>query len=186
MSQRRRRNEVPEKKPGMSSKQKAIYTSVISVLVVAVIGLLVWLDLRPTPPKPEPTKRFDDITHITLNHYKVLLNKMDRNDLKEEELEDFNEIILKQNIYVFIYNGEYDESETTKNLADRIIEIGEKEDTSYTFLVLNYYMHEGIKDLLDGNYLPVDPVLVHIEGEDIGDDGIKTNYLSILSILNKL
>lgn len=186
MSQRRKRKEEPVKKAPMSTKHKAIYISIISVLVVGVLGLLVWLDLRPTPPKPEPTKRFDDMTHITLNQYKALFSDTARENLKDEELEDFNKIDLAHNVYVFIYNGEYDESETTQRLESLVISIGQKEDKNYTFLVLNYYMYEGIKDQVPNTHLPEDPVLVHIEGQVIAEDGVQTNYLSIYSVLNKL
>lgn len=186
MSQRKIKNEQPVKKAGLSTKEKTIYISIISVLFIAVIGVLVWLDLRPTPPKPEPTMRFEELTHITLNQYKVIINQLEKNDLKDEEYDDFDKIDLAHNVYVFIYNGEYDESETTQRLEALVTEVGKKEDNSFTFLVLNYYLHQGITDLVKNTSLPVDPVLVHIEGETVKEDGIQTNYLSIVSVLNRL
>lgn len=186
MSQRKRKTQKEvQKKP--KNKNTKLYLSIIGVLVVAVIGLVLWMEFRPEKPEPEPIKRFPDIEHISTSIYKVLIDSTDTavENLKDEEKEQYEELEpkLKYNIYVYIYNADYDESTNSELLEQLVIDTYNKEDKDFTLLVINYVDNEDIVDLLEEHYLPEDPVLIQITGQSVAENGISTNYLAIQSVL---
>lgn len=186
MSKRKNKTEKPVPKK-TNNKHKILYLSIIGVLVLTIIGLVLWMQFRPEKPEPEPIKRFPDIEHISTSIYKVLIDPTDTEveNLKDKEKEQYEKLeeTLKYDVYVYIYNADYEESSTSELLEQLVIDTHNKEDKNYTLLVLNYVDNEEVVDLLDEHYLPEDPVLVHITGQSVAENGISTNYLAIQSVL---
>lgn len=183
----KRKNKTGKSVPKKTNKNKILYLSIIGVLVVAIIGLVLWMEFRPEKPKPDPIKRFPEIEHISTSIYKVLVDPTDTEveNLKDKEKEQYEKLEqkLKYDVYVYIYNSDYEESSTSEQLEQLVIDTYNKEDKNYTLLVLNYVENDDIVELLDEHYLPEDPVLIHITGQSVAENGISTNYLAIQSVL---
>lgn len=183
----KRKNKTGKSVPKKTNKNKILYLSIIGVLVAAIIGLVLWIEFRPEKPKPDPIKRFPEIEHISTSIYKVLVDPTDTEveNLKDKEKEQYEKLEqkLKYDVYVYIYNSDYEESSTSEQLEQLVIDTYNKEDKNYTLLVLNYVENDDIVELLDEHYLPEDPVLIHITGQSVAENGISTNYLAIQSVL---
>lgn len=169
MSQRRKNQiQEPEKKV-LSRNAQIIIWSVVGVVILALIGIALWIQFKPEPKDPEAPKRFTNIEHISTSIYKVLIADLEAGDLSEKDLEIWEKLeeTLERDVYVFIYNADYDESPDTKDLESLINQAHNKEDKNYTLVVLNYFGNEEIENIIStGSHgLPVRPVLVHIEGE---------------------
>lgn len=189
MSGRRKKNEKETPKE-IPKKVKIIIWSVFGVILLGVLGVILWMEFKPDPKEPELPLRFENIENVSTSIFEVLLGKKFSDELTEKELEVWEEIEkdLKYNIYIFIYNQDYEVSEDSEKLEDLVNEVYNKENRNFTIVVLNYLINEDITDLLEENNigLPEVPVLVHIEGETIAEGGVIVTYLSILSKLNQL
>ena len=185
MSQRRKsQNQEPEKKV-LSKNVKIIIWSVLGAVFVTLISVALWIQFKPEPQEPKLPKRFENIEHISTSIYNVLLGKQYSDELSEDDLKIWEEIEknLERDVYVFIYNADYDESPDTKDLESLINEAFNREDKTYTFLVLNYFGNEEIENVIsaESHGLPIRPVLVHIEGENESSFG--TTFREIQAML---
>lgn len=173
------------------TKVKVITWSIFGVILLGVLGVLLWMEFRPEPKEPVLPDRFENVEHITSSILEVILTQKNSEDLTEEELEIWEEIDLSddvRDIYVFIYNQDYEASPDSENLESLVNEVYNKENRSFAILVLNYLENENVVDLLNNNNvaLPTVPVLVHIEGESIATNGVITTALSIQAKLTIL
>jgi hypothetical protein len=166
--------------PQKQQKPKVSKSLWITLSVVLVFGLVVGIYFIIESFKKETeVTRYDNITHLELDQFQALLGE-DKTPL--DDIED----VIKHDIYVFIYNEDYDVCTTCAELENLINEKALKEGRTYTFFVLNYTDYPTIKEELSTNFLPNMPVLVHIEGESILEGKTYTNKLEIQSALSKL
>lgn len=187
MSQRKKSSQEPIKKV-VSKKVKIISWSIVGVIFLAVIGIALWQEFKPKPKEPELPERFTNIEHISTSMYKLLLLGEETSaDLSEEDKEEWKEIFdnLKHDVYVFIYNADYEASPDSEELENAIIEAYNKENKNYTLLVLNYNKNENIiNEIADSAHaLPNRPVLIHIEGQDVAEKGYATTVNDIRTVL---
>lgn len=189
MSGRRKKNEKETPKE-IPKKVKIIIWSVFGAILLGVLGVMLWMEFKPDPKEPQLPLRYENIEHVTTSIFEVLLGKKFKDELNEDDLEIFEELEkdLKYDVYVFIYNQDYENSEESEKLEDTINDVYNKEDRAFTIVVLNYLLNEDITSLLEeyNLNLPNTPVLVHIEGETIAEKGVSGTYLSILSKLNNI
>ena len=152
-----------------------INVGIILGLAVLVVVLIVLSMKKPTQDD-KPIKRFEDLTHISLEQYEAILSG--ETVLAPEDYEH-------SNTYIFIYNPNYDSCTLCKALNDDIIEKGKKEDRTYNFYVMDITSkdNEGMKEKLESNHLPNTPVLLHLYGSELLETSI--DELSIKSALTK-
>lgn len=190
--QRIQQRETQQKEPmkEVPKKVRMIAWIIMGVIVLGVVGVLLWMELRPKPKEPELPERYENMANISTAIYEVILGDKFSDELNEDDLEVWNEIKddLEYNVYVFIYNQDYEVSEESENLESLVKELYNKEGKNFTILVLNYLKNEGITELLSeyNVSLPVSPVLVHIEGDKVALGGVAKTYLTILSKLTNL
>lgn len=150
----------------------------ISVVVGLAILVIVLVVLSQRKPKvEEKPKRFENLTHITLSQYEAIL----RGDIFESP-----DGLEYSNIYVYMYNPDYDACGLCGFFNDDIIRLATKEDALYHFYVLDISAegNEGIIEKIEGNNLPTIPVFLHIYGQELQET--HTNEHSIKSALSKL
>lgn len=152
-----------------------INVSIIVGLAVLVVVLIVLSMKKPTKDN-DPVKRYEDLTHITLEQYEAILNGETALAPEDYTFSD---------TYIFIYNPKYDSCTLCGKLNDDIIEKGKKEDRTYNFYVMDITAkeNEGMKDKLSANHLPNTPVLLHLYGSELLETN--TDELSIKSALTK-
>lgn len=170
------------KKTTLKQQQKSKSKSIIwaTLCLILVVGLSVGIYFMFNNLNNEQTvTRYEDLTHIKFDQYQALLSD-DKKALEELNVE------IKHDVYVFVYNEDYDACTTCAELESSIQEKALKEGRTYTFFVLNYTKYPQIKEQLEDNFLPNMPVLVHIEGETINEGKIYLNKLEIQSALSKL
>ena len=166
--------------PQKQQKPKVSKSLWITLSVVLLFGLVVGIYLFMESFNNEPeVNRYDNITHLELDQFQALLSE------NKEPLKDIEDEI-KHDVYVFVYNEDYDVCTTCADLESMITEKALKEGRTYTFFVLNYTAYPQIKEELSTNFLPGMPVLVHIEGESILEGNVYTNKLEIQSVLSIL
>lgn len=159
---------------------KILKVAGISLLVILVlaVGYLLLDKYVFNKDNQTETKRFEDLTHISLSEYKWLLNEDDTNPLKNVEHE----------VYVFIYNGDYDVCEMCETLEADVKDAASKaKDKGYSFFVLDYNKYPEIQSYVSGLFLPNRPGLVHISGDSYADDNaINTSENGILYVLKSI
>src|SRR5690554_5623733 len=122
----------------VSTKVKVITWSIFGVILLGVLGVLLWMEFRPQPKEPELPDRFENVEHITSSILEVLLAQKNPEDLTEEETETLEEIDLAddvRDIYVFIYNQDYEVSPDSENLESLVNDVYNKEDKGFVILV---------------------------------------------------
>lgn len=172
-------------------KVQIITWSVIGAVILGVLAVLIYLEFRPVPKEPELPDRLENVEHISSSIFEVMLEKKFSDELNEDDLEIWEKLEsdLKYNVYVYIYNQDYEESPDSEALEDLVKSIYEKENNTFTIVVLNYTKNQAILNLLTeyNVNLPTVPVLVHIEGETIAKEkGVVISYNDILARLNNL
>lgn len=152
-------------------KQYKIFAyTFFGVVLVGVIILILVLSLRggKTPELPE---RYEDHSKISVNHYKALVgyngfSPAELNDDDKEIYEEFKDD-LKNDIYIFIYNPDYEECPRCEDIESFINSIlDKKENKSYTFLLMSLTNNEDIFDILGQETEPT-PLLIHIKGDKL-------------------
>lgn len=166
--------------PQKQQKPKVSKSLWITLSVVLMFGLVVGIYFMVESFNKElEVNRYENITHLKLEQFQALLsdNKDPLDDIEDE---------IKHDVYVFVYNEDYDVCTTCAEIESLINEKASKEGRTYTFFVLNYSAYPQIKEELSTNFLPNMPVLIHIEGESILEGKIYTNKLEIQSALSIL
>lgn len=188
MAQARKKDEKEGLKD-IPKNVKIITWSILGAIVIGIISVLLWMEYGG---KKEPTlpERFENIEHISTDIFEVMLGEKFSDELSEDDLELWDEIKddLERDIYIFIYNQDYEESPDSEKLEDLVKEVYNKEDKGYTIFVLNYLKNINVEELLEGENIrfPTMPALVHVEGEEIAENGVNSTYNTILVELNKL
>lgn len=168
----------------VTKKDKTDY-KILKIAGVTLLGVIVLfvgyllLDKYVLNPNNDTTvERFEDIEHLTLNQYKWLLNA--------DETEPVDDVLY--DIYVFIYNSDYDTCTMCASLEAEIEEAAElAASKGYSFFVLNYQDYKEIATYVSGIFLPNRPALIHITGEVYADTGaIQTSETSILYTLSQI
>lgn len=186
MNQRNQRKQTSRKPQKTVQQKTATFEKVmwsglgILLLIGVSIGLYFIIANAIKKPTKETPKRFEDLTHITLEQYQGILNGDHEITVGEEV------ITVNHHAYVFIYNPDYDVCTSCNNLEALIKEAATKEGKTYSFFVLNASLFDKVNETIEGAQLPNHPALVHIQGNMIGEHGISANELSIKSVLSKL
>ncbi|NLN50897.1 MAG: hypothetical protein GX149_04695 [Acholeplasmataceae bacterium] len=191
MAKKKKKQPLPAKKteikPKPNKQLKIVFLTTVSVLVVAVLVVVLWWVFKDQEDPEKPLSRFEEITHISVEQYQVILNQIEISDLDDEEKEQFEALELKHDVYVLVYSNDYDVCVGCGEIEEIINEKNAIENKNFTILVLHYEENLEIDNLIGDNYLPNVPVLIHIEGETVAEDGIYTDDLAIkraLSFLN--
>lgn len=185
------RGQQKEETKEIPKKVQIITWSVIGAVILGVLAVLIYLEFRPVPKEPELPDRLENVEHISSSIFEVMLEKKFSDELNEDDLEIWEKLEsdLKYNVYVYIYNQDYEESPDSEALEDLVKSIYENENNTFTIVVLNYTKNQAILNLLTeyNVNLPTVPVLVHIEGETIAKEkGVVISYNDILARLNNL
>lgn len=147
--------------------------AVLLALVVMIVVIVVLLNKKDK--EEEVPKRFEDLTHITVEEYQAIINEGDESK-RPEDLEFYN-------VYVFVYNPYYDDCSLCESL-DEIIKEKALEEGSFNFYVLNIEDEDnaGYGEILPENNLPNGPLLIHIQGEEVFEfASIKAEIETILA-----
>lgn len=176
-------NKKNTKKVVQSNKttNKIILFTVLGILLVGLGALTYWLLDTYVFKDAQPNyDRFETVDHITLDEYKWLVN-----DNEEDPLED-----VKYDIYVYIYNGNFEECTVCEDLESAVLDAASAASgNNYSFFVMNYNDEDntGISSYITGLFLPNRPALIHIQGEALAtEDAIVTSPTQILSTLNQI
>ena len=157
----------PAKKKKVNQKQ-ALDAKIMKigavVLLVAVLGFLVYLLLDKYVFKEEAVNfdRFETLEHLTLDEYKYIIGAN----------EDPDDVVsgLAYDVYIFVYNGNYDECVSCEELEDVVTNAANKaKEKGYSFFVLDYNKYKDIQTEVEGLQLPSRPGLIHIEGERLAE-----------------
>ena len=140
-----------------------------TVLLVAVLAFLAYLLLdKYVFKEKEPNYfKFDTLEHVTLDEFNYFLGT---NEDKKNEVDRLHDV------YIFVYNGDYDVCTSCESLEDQVISAAKKaKDNGYSFFVLNYNKYSEIQTAVTSLQLPDRPGLIHIEGESISsENGVLT------------
>ncbi len=183
---RKKSQTVKKSAPKQQPKKKsaiALYISSGLTLVLVVVLVLVFA-LKPKDDESVADDKFPDIVHLSVNQYKYLINQIEKSELTDEEQEALDESLIKHDIYIFVYNPNFEECQGCDEIALMLEDKFNKDDKDYTIFVINYNEHPEIKEQIEQNYLPDIPVLIHIQGEETKD--VYVNVLAIKSELSKL
>ncbi len=155
---------------------KTIVYTFFGIVLVAVITLVIVLSIR-SRREDDPIVRYEDLTHISTDIYKVFTKELDVIDLNDDDKEIYDGLDLRDDIYIFIYNPNYEECQDCEEIEAFIQSIYSEEDKPYTFVLMNFNENEEMEELLNISALGIRPVLLHIEGEEFKD-----SYTTIKSI----
>lgn len=181
-------NKKPVKKANQSKKQTKkdqtdykiikISSFVLLAIVILFSGYLLVDRYILNNGDDEVVERFEDIEHLTLNEFKYLLNDDETNVVEN----------LNYDIYVFIYNSDYETCTLCEDLESNIKQAASQaEANGYSFFVLDYQDYQDISSYVSNTYLPDLPALIHIEGEAYADENaVSTSRTAILSILSQI
>jgi hypothetical protein len=166
-------NKQPAKKNQVNQK-KQVDAKIIKIGAVigllAILGVLAYLLLdKYVFTEKEPNyNRFETLEHLTLDEYKYLIGT---NEDQDDAITD-----VFHDIYIFVYNGNYDECTTCEDLEEIVKDAASKaKEKGYSFFVLNYNEYNEIQTEVSGLQLPSRPGLIHIEGEAIATtEGVLT------------
>lgn len=171
------------KKPVQTSQtsSKIMLYTVLGILLIGIGALTYWIvDTYIFKDQVPNYDRFETVEHITLDQYKWLLN-----DNEEDEVED-----VKYDIYVYIYNGNFEECTVCEDLEAAVKAAADAAGVqNYSFFVMNYNDEDnvGITSYISGLLLPTRPALIHIQGEALAtSNAITTSPTAILSSLNQI
>jgi len=168
----------------VTKKDKTDY-KILKITGVTLLGVIVLfvgyllLDKYVLNPKNDTTvERFEDLEHLTLNQYKWLLNA--------DETEPVDDVLY--DVYVFIYNSDYETCTLCESLEADIEEAASlAASKGYSFFVLDYQAYQEIATYVTGTFLPNRPALIHITGEAYADTGaVQTSETSILYTLSQI
>lgn len=186
MNQRNQKKQIGRKPQKTMAQKTATFEKVmwsglgILLLIGISVGLYFVIANMIKKPAKEEKKRFEDLTHITLEQYQGILNG-------DHEITVGDEVIqVNHHVYIYVYNPDYDVCTSCNNLDALIQEAATKEGKTYSFFVLNASLFEKINETIEGAQLPNHPALVHIQGNMIGENGVSANELAIKSVLSKL
>lgn len=153
----------------LPKQYKAIVYTFFGIVLVGVITLILVLALRGNKEDDLP-ERYEDIKQISSNHYKALISSFnfDMAELEDEEKEVYDSFKndLKNDIYIFVYNPDYDECPRCEQLEQFIKTIYNKENKDFTLLIMNYADNLNIFDYVDGN-IEKAPALLYIKGDKL-------------------
>ncbi|MDY0210400.1 MAG: hypothetical protein RBQ91_03200 [Acholeplasma sp.] len=159
---------------------KILKVAGIALLVIAVLASAYLLLDKFVFNKENETeiKRYEDLTHITLSEYKWLLGEDESNPLTN----------IEHDVYIFVYNRDYEACELCESLEDEVKEAAAKaSENGYSFFVLDYVKYPDIQTYVSGLFLPNRPGLIHISGDSYADtDAISTSENGILFVLNSI
>lgn len=166
--------------PSQTSNKVMLYT-VLGILLIGIGALTYWLvDTYVFKDKEQNYDRFETLEHIVLDEYKWLLN-----DNEEDALED-----VKYDVYVYIYNGNFEECTVCEDLESAVIAAAEAAGSqNYSFFVMNYNDTDNasLSSYISGLLLPSRPALIHIQGDALAtENAMITSPTSILSTLNSI
>ncbi len=148
---------------------------VLSLVIVTIVLIIV--STKKKAEEPEKVKRFENLTHITIEEYEAILNGEAALAPKDYTHSD---------TYIFIYNSDYDVCTLCGILDEDIKEKAKKEGKTYNFYVFDISAvgNEGMKSKIASNQLPNKPVLLHIYGSELLNT--YTDELAIKTALSKL
>lgn len=159
---KRRKNIEP-----LPKQYKIIVYTFFAVVLVGVITLVLVLALKDRKP-PELPERYEGYTQISTNHYKALVSSIsyDPAELEDEDREIYDSFKddLKNDIYIFVYNPDYDESPRSEELESFIKSIYDKTNKSFTLLIMNFAENKDIFEVINSN-IEHAPALLHIDGD---------------------
>lgn len=158
----------------LSKHYKTIAYSFFGLVLVGVIVLIIVLTVKSNK-KPDEQKRFENITHISTNHYKVLtsyegylvgdLSKesddddtLSERDIYDQEIRDKMDI---KYIYILVYNE--DSEDWDEDFENFITSKYNNEAAGYALFIMNYADNPDIKSIV-GDNLSVNPfALIKLE-----------------------